>query len=81
MVFWLNCLDFVAEMDAIKNVGKIIMRCFRSSQGTVGAPMRVQETPNGEPIPINDSERKGVSLFRDGLASLWNLLGPNLYVP
>ena len=34
MVFWLNCLDFVAEMDAIKNVGKIIMRCFRLSEGT-----------------------------------------------
>ena len=79
MVFWLNCLDFVAEMDAIKNVGKIIMRCFRLSEGTVGAPRRVQETPNGEPIPINDSKRKGVSRFRNGWDSLWNLLGPNLY--
>ena len=79
MVFWLNCLDFVAEMDAIKNVGNIIMRCFRLSEGTAGAPMRVQETPNGEPIPIDDSERKDVSRFRDGWDSLWNLFGPNLY--
>jgi len=79
MVFWSNRLDFVAEMDAIKNVGKIIMTCFRSSEGAAGAPTRVQETPNGEPIPIDDSERKGVSRFRDGWDSLWNLFGPNLY--
>jgi len=79
MVFWSNRLDFVAETDAIKNVGKIFMTCFRSSEGAAGAPTRVQETPNGEPIPIEDSERKAMSRFRNGWDSLMNLFGPNVY--
>jgi len=79
MVFWSNRLDFVAEMDAYKNVGKIFMKCFRSSEGAAGAPTRVQETPNGEPIPIDESGKQSASSFRNGWESVMNLFGPSLY--
>ena len=79
MVFWSNRLDFVAEMDAIKNVGKSIKKCFRPGDGVAGAPTRVQETPGGEPIAIDDMERESLSRFRNGWRSIMNLFDPNLY--
>lgn len=80
MVFWSNRLDFVAEMDAIKNVGKTIKKCFRPGDGAAGAPTRVQETPGGEPIAIDDVvEKPSISRFRNGWRSIMNLFDPNLY--
>lgn len=82
MVFWSNRLDFVAEMDAIKNVGKRIKKLFRPGDGpgAGGAPMRVQETPGGEPIPIDDDgEKQSMGPFREGWRSIMNLFDPNLY--
>jgi len=79
MVFWSNRLDFVAEMDAIKNVGKTIKRCFGGGDGAAGAPTRVQETPGGEPIPIDDTMKESQSRFRNGWTSIMNLFDPNLY--
>jgi hypothetical protein len=79
MVFWSNRLDFVAEMDAIKNVGKSIKQVFKRGDGAAGAPTRVQETPGGEPILLDDSEKGSSSKFRSGWKSLMNLFDPNLY--
>ena len=80
MVFWANRLDFVAEMDAIKNVGKRIKACCGKGGGAPGAPTNVQETPNGEPIPLEGDEEKGSSgKFRAGWQSLMNLFDRNLY--
>lgn len=79
MVFWSNRLDFVAEMDAIKNVGRSIKKCFKPSDGVAGAPTRVQETPNGDPINIDDGEKQSMSRFRNGWRSIMNLFDPNLY--
>mmetsp|Transcript_45096 Transcript_45096/g.94562 ORF Transcript_45096/g.94562 Transcript_45096/m.94562 type:complete len:894 (+) Transcript_45096:64-2745(+) len=79
MVFWSNRLDFVAEMDAIKNVGKSIKKCFKMGGGTSGAPTRVQETPNGEPIPIEENEKESLIQFRNAWRSIMNLFDPNLY--
>jgi len=79
MVFWSNRLDFVAEMDAIKNVGKTIKKFFVRSDGATGAPTRVQETPNGEPIPIDDGEKQSMSRFRNGWKTIMDLFDPNLH--
>lgn len=79
MVFWSNRLDFVAEMDAIKNIGRSIKKLFRPGDDTAGAPTRVQEVPNGEPIPIDDSEKMSGDRFRSGWSSIMNLFDPNLY--
>ncbi len=81
MVFWANRLDFVAEMDAIKNVGKRIKACCGKGDGAPGAPTNVQETPNGEPIPLDGLEEKGrmVGKFRTGWQTLMNLFDRNLY--
>lgn len=79
MVFWSNRLDFVAEMDAIKNVGKSIKKVFKPGDGASGAPTRVQETPNGDPIPIEENEKESMGRFRSGWRSMMNLFDPNLY--
>jgi len=79
MVFWSNRLDFVAEMDAIKNIGKIFLRGFRSSDGAAGAPRRVQERPNGEPIPIEDGDRQSLSYFRNGWDVIMGLFGSDVF--
>ncbi|KAL7542620.1 hypothetical protein ACHAXR_012331 [Thalassiosira sp. AJA248-18] len=79
MVFWSNRLDFVAEMDAIKNVGKTIKKWVGRGDGAAGAPTRVQEMPNGEPIPIDDAEKLSGGRFRSGWKSIMNLFDPNLY--
>lgn len=79
MVFWSNRLDFVAEMDAIKNVGKSIKKCFRPGDGAAGAPMRVQETPDGDPILIDEGEKQSLGKFRNAWTSIMNLFDPNLY--
>ncbi|KAL7544863.1 hypothetical protein ACHAWF_008231 [Thalassiosira exigua] len=79
MVFWSNRLDFVAEMDAIKNVGKRIKKVFGGGDSAAGAPARIQETPNGDPIPIEDGDKQSLSRFRNGWKSIMNLFDPNLY--
>lgn len=79
MVFWSNRLDFVAEMDAIKNVGKSIKKLVMPGDGATGAPMRVQETPDGDPILIDDVDTQSNSRFRNGWRSIMNLFDPNLY--
>eukprot|EP00986_Skeletonema_menzelii_P021064 scaffold33080_cov148-Skeletonema_menzelii.AAC.1 len=79
MVFWANRLDFVAEMDAIKNVGKRIKACCGKGDGAPGAPTNVQETPNGEPIPLEGLEEKASGKFRTAWQSLMNLFDRNLY--
>ncbi len=81
MVFWANRLDFVAEMDAIKNVGKRIRACCgKGSSGAPGAPTNVRETPNGEPVTIVEGlDEKGSGKFRAGWQSLMNLFDRNLY--
>jgi hypothetical protein len=82
MVFWSNRLDFVAEMDAIKSVGKSIKKCFRpGDSGAAGAPGRVQEQPDGDPIDIDalNGEKPSMSRFRNGWRSIMNLFDPNLY--
>lgn len=78
MVFWANRLNFVAEVDAIKNFGKRIKACCGKGGGVPGAPMNVQEIPGGEPIPIENEEEKG-SGFRAGWQSLMNIFDRNLY--
>jgi hypothetical protein len=78
MVFWSNRLDFVA--DAIKNIGSSIKKYFRpGGSGAAGAPRRVRETPNGEPIPISDEKRGDVDCFGNAWKRLMNLFDPNLY--
>jgi len=79
MVFWSNRLDFVAEMDAIKNVGKSIKKCFKRGDGAAGAPMRVQETPDGHPIVIADQEKESQSRSKNAWKSIMDLYDPNLY--
>ena len=79
MVFWSNRLDFVAEMDAIKNIGKRIKKFFVDSDGTAGAPTAVRETPRGDPILIEDDEKKSSDKFRYAWKSIMNLFDPNLY--
>ena len=79
MVFWSNRLDFVAEMDAIKNIGKTIKKWVKPGDGAAGAPTRVQEMPNGEPIPLEDNEFESDGRFRGAWRSIMNLFDPNLY--
>jgi hypothetical protein len=80
MVFWSNRLDFVAEIDAIKNIGSSIKKYFRpGSSGAAGAPKKVRETPDGEPISIGDDELVDVDVFRNAWKGLMNLFDPNLY--
>jgi len=79
MVFWSNRLDYVAEMDAIKNVGRRIKKLFKGDSGAPGAPTNVQETANGDPIPIEDDEKNSGGRFREGWKSIINLFDPNLY--
>jgi hypothetical protein len=80
MVFWSNRLDFVAEIDAIKNIGISIKKYFRpGSSGAAGAPKRVMETPDGEPILMGDDRVVAVDGFRNAWKGLMNLFDPNLY--
>mmetsp|Transcript_31180 Transcript_31180/g.70515 ORF Transcript_31180/g.70515 Transcript_31180/m.70515 type:complete len:884 (-) Transcript_31180:72-2723(-) len=78
MVFWSNRLDFVAEIDAIKNIGRFFKKCCGKGDGAEGAPMRVQETPNGDPIPL-DSENDYMPKYRAAWASIMDLFDANLY--
>jgi len=77
MVFWSNRLDFVAEMDAIKNIGKSITKCFPSKDREKTRPVHAEDM-NGNPIPIEEG-RKMVGLTRNGWASIMNLFNPDLY--
>eukprot|EP00580_Thalassiosira_gravida_P013621 CAMPEP_0201681822 /NCGR_PEP_ID=MMETSP0494-20130426/51307_1 /ASSEMBLY_ACC=CAM_ASM_000839 /TAXON_ID=420259 /ORGANISM="Thalassiosira gravida, Strain GMp14c1" /LENGTH=904 /DNA_ID=CAMNT_0048165575 /DNA_START=19 /DNA_END=2733 /DNA_ORIENTATION=- len=77
MVFWSNRLDFVAEMDAIKNIGKSIMKCFPSKDSEESRPLHAEDA-NGNPIPIEEG-RQTVGLFRNGWDSIMNLFNPDLY--
>ena len=80
MVFWSNRLDFVAEIDAIKNIGSSIKKYFRpGGSGAAGAPRSVREIPDGEPIHIRDEKLGGVDGFRNAWKGLMNLFDPNLY--
>ena len=80
MVFWSNRLDFVAEIDAIKSIGSSIKKYFRPGEsGAAGAPRRVIETPDGEPIPMSDERLGDVDVFRNAWKGLMNLFDPNLY--
>src|SRR6056300_1764272 len=64
----------------VKNVGKHIRACCcKKGSGAPGAPTNVQETPNGEPIPLETEEEKGSGKFRAGWQSLMNLFDRNLY--
>eukprot|EP00567_Pseudictyota_dubia_P007643 CAMPEP_0197445272 /NCGR_PEP_ID=MMETSP1175-20131217/10532_1 /TAXON_ID=1003142 /ORGANISM="Triceratium dubium, Strain CCMP147" /LENGTH=984 /DNA_ID=CAMNT_0042976205 /DNA_START=119 /DNA_END=3073 /DNA_ORIENTATION=+ len=57
MVFWSNRLDFVAEMDAIGNLARMVKKVFMCGGGDkdgpgglAGAPTSVQEVPGGAGI-------------------------------
>jgi hypothetical protein len=79
MVFWSNRLDFVAEIDAIKNIGSSIKKYFSpGGAGAAGAPRRVRETVGGEPIPVNDERLRSVDVFRNAWKSLMNLFDPHM---
>jgi len=78
MVFWSNRLDFVAEIDAIKNIGRFFKKCFGKGNGAEGAPMRVQETPDGDPIAL-DALHNYMPKYRAAWASIMDLFDPNLY--
>mmetsp|Transcript_26941 Transcript_26941/g.41272 ORF Transcript_26941/g.41272 Transcript_26941/m.41272 type:complete len:908 (-) Transcript_26941:238-2961(-) len=84
IVFWSNRLDFVAEMDAISYGFKERVRCFKKkgdgSGGAPGAPMHVQELPDGDPITDGDHDDKHnqKELLRELWSQLMMLFDPNL---
>lgn len=63
----------------VKNFGKMIKKCFKRDDGVAGAPTRVQETPGGDPIPLDEGEKQSLARFRNGWRSIMNLFDPNLY--
>lgn len=77
MVFWSNRLDFVAEMDSIQDIGTHIKAFF--TKGHRGAPLNVQETPDGEPIIIEDELKPSNGIFRIGWQNVMNVFDPVLY--
>jgi hypothetical protein len=78
MVFWSNRLDFVAEMDAIKNIGKSVKRLFVKDDTVPGAPKQVQENPDGDPTIVAE-DKESTDKFRNAWKSIMNLFDPNLY--
>mmetsp|Transcript_26686 Transcript_26686/g.55289 ORF Transcript_26686/g.55289 Transcript_26686/m.55289 type:complete len:834 (-) Transcript_26686:352-2853(-) len=79
MVFWSNRLDFVAEMDSIKNVWKRIKKLVVQSDEVEGAPSRVRENPEGDPTILEEDEGNNGDRLRNGWKTIMNLFDPNLY--
>mmetsp|Transcript_23112 Transcript_23112/g.47061 ORF Transcript_23112/g.47061 Transcript_23112/m.47061 type:complete len:859 (-) Transcript_23112:40-2616(-) len=80
MVFWSNRLDFVAEIDAMKNVSRRIKACF-VKRGDQGGTVTVKETPDGEPLLIAEDElKKDRDIgYRTAWQNIMNLFNPDLY--
>jgi hypothetical protein len=73
VVYWSNRLDFVAEIDQIKNVGKLFRKCFGAKS-------------NSDPKKSDSVKKLGAGgggedadIFRIGWKSLMNLYDPNLH--
>jgi hypothetical protein len=72
MVFWSNRLDFVAEIDQIKNVGKLFRKCF-------GAKSNSDQKKSDSVKKLGGGgEGEDADIFRIGWKSLMNLYDPNL---
>ncbi|KAL7463686.1 hypothetical protein ACHAXS_004042 [Conticribra weissflogii] len=80
MVFWSNRLDFVAEIDAMKNVSRRIKACFVKRDNR-GGPVTVKKTPDGEPLLIAEDElKKDRDIgYRTAWQNIMNLFNPDLY--
>jgi len=84
IVFWSNRLDFVAEMDAISYGFNKRVGCFSgkgSDNGAPGAPMHVQELPDGAPIAADgqeDAKQNQKEVLRELWSQLMMLFDPNL---
>lgn len=79
MVFWSNRLDFIAEMDAILNVGSWFHKFVRRSDDVAGVPAAVQENPDGSPVASGAAEKPSIAKFRHGWSSILNLFDSQLY--
>jgi len=82
IVFWSNRLDFVAEMDGIASVFKQRILCIRDTtpRGVPGAPMRVQEGPNGTIALEGDDAHVGSkNVFGEAWKSIMYLFESNFY--
>ena len=85
IVFWSNRLDFVAEMDGIASVvRKLVSPIFGGNKKNLrapGAPMSVQESPNGTIVTssdeLNSSGSKGY--MREGWKQMIALFESNVY--
>lgn len=80
IVFWLNRLDFVAEMDAISYGIRSRLSCLGGGRG--GAIKNVQEGPSGEGIIINedDPEKGGMNrVMREGWKQIMVLFDSTQY--
>lgn len=73
MVFWSNRLDFVTEIDQIKNVGKLFRKCF----GAKKDPMKSDSVKKLGGGGVGGGE--DADIFRIGWKSLMNLYDPNLH--
>jgi hypothetical protein len=81
IVFWSNRLDFVAEMDGIASVVRQRIICIGDKKkGAPGAPMKVQEGPNGTIALDGEVARVGSKdWFREAWTSIMLLFESNFY--
>jgi hypothetical protein len=82
IVFWSNRLDFVAEMDGISSVFKQRILCMRDTKpnGVPGAPMNVQESPNGTiALERGDGHAGSKDVFCEAWKSIMYLFESNFY--
>ena len=85
IVFWSNRLDFVAEMDAIASVVRKLVAPLvggdKKNSRAPGAPMSVQESPNGTIVTSSDELNAAGSkgYMREGWKQMMALFESNVY--